>query len=90
VIEEGVAKLHEYLAHRTARERQILAALAQGAAPIAVLVQRIYTDVPAVLHAAAAHSVAAHLRKLERERIVDRVDAAPAREAVWRLTQETA
>lgn len=88
VIEDGVAKLREYLAHRAARERQILAALGAGAARIAVLVQRIYTDVPAVLHAAAAHSVAAHLRKLEREGIVRRVDAGPAREVVWSLAQE--
>lgn len=89
VIEDGVAKLREYIAHRADRERQILAALAQGAAPIAVLVQRVYTDVPEVLHAAAAHSVAAHLRKLEREGSARRQDTRPAREAVWSLAQET-
>lgn len=89
VIEDGVAKIREYIAHRADRERQILAALAQGAAPIAVLVQRVYTDVPEVLHAAAAHSVAAHLRKLEREGSARRSDTRPARETVWSLAQGT-
>jgi len=83
VIEDGVAKLREYIAHRGERERQILAALAQGAAPVPTLVARVYTDVPEVLHAAAAHSVAAHLRKLEREGRARRLDDRPAREATW-------
>lgn len=85
VIEDGAAKLRKYIAHRAARERQILAALAQGAAPVPILVQRVYTDVPEVLHAAAGQSVAAHLRKLEREDRAQRTDARPPREAVWRL-----
>jgi hypothetical protein len=67
VIADGCAKIREYIAHRHAREGQILAALAQGDAEIATIVKRVYTDVPEVLHAAAAHSVAAHLGKLERE-----------------------
>lgn len=83
VIEDGVAKLRDYIAHRGERERQILTALAQGAAPIAALVARVYTDVPQALHAAAAHSVAAHLRKLEREGRARRLDDRPAREATW-------
>jgi glyoxylase-like metal-dependent hydrolase (beta-lactamase superfamily II) len=85
LIEDGPAKLREYLAHRGERERQILAALARGPAPIATVVARVYTDVPVALHAAAAHSVAAHLRKLEREGRARRVDGAPPREAVWSL-----
>lgn len=83
VIEDGPARLREYLAHRAARERQILAALEPGPAAIATIVARVYTDVPVALHAAAAHSVAAHLRKLEREGRVRREDERPAREAVW-------
>jgi len=67
-IEDGVAKLREYIAHREERERQILAALgATGSALVPELVERIYVDVPAVLHRAAAQSVASHLLKLERE-----------------------
>ena len=74
-IEDGPAKLREYLAHRRLREEQILAGLAAGPARVAELVERIYTDVPRVLHPAAAHSVAAHLRKLEREGRVRRSEA---------------
>ena len=69
------ATLREYLAHRRLREEQILAGLAAGPARVAELVERIYTDVPRVLHPAAAHSVAAHLRKLEREGRVRRSEA---------------
>ena len=84
-IEDGVAKLREYIAHRGERERQILAALGQGDAPIATIVERVYVDVPQVLHAAAAHSVAAHLGKLEREGRARRRDARAPLEAVWAL-----
>jgi len=66
-IGDGHAKLREYLAHRQQREDQILAALGPSPAAVPEIVARVYTDVPAVLHAAAAHSVTAHLVKLERE-----------------------
>jgi len=85
LIEDGPAKLRQYLAHRGERERQILAALGEGPATIAAVVARVYTDVPVALHAAAAHSVAAHLRKLEREGRARRLDARPPREATWSL-----
>ena len=77
-IADAPAKLREYIAHRNAREAQILAALAQGDADVATIVKRVYTDVPEVLHAAAGHSVAAHLRKLEREGRARRRDDARA------------
>jgi len=92
VIEDGVAKLREYLDHRAQRERQILGALRASGAPALVpeLVARIYVDVPEVLHAAAAHSVAAHLLKLEREGRARRhpdgaVGPPPALRARWSL-----
>jgi glyoxylase-like metal-dependent hydrolase (beta-lactamase superfamily II) len=85
LIEDGQAKLRQYLAHRAERERQIVAALERGPAAIPAIVARVYTDVPEALHAAAAHSVAAHLRKLEREGRVHRPAGAAAREAVWSL-----
>jgi glyoxylase-like metal-dependent hydrolase (beta-lactamase superfamily II) len=86
LIEDGPARLREYIAHRGERERQIVAALGPGPAAIAAVVERVYTDVPVALHAAAAHSVAAHLRKLEREGRARRLDDRPAREATWSLT----
>jgi glyoxylase-like metal-dependent hydrolase (beta-lactamase superfamily II) len=83
LVADGSAKIREYIAHRDARERQIAAALEQGSAPIAAIVKRVYTDVPELLHAAAAHSVAAHLAKLEREGRARRLDARPPLEAEW-------
>jgi glyoxylase-like metal-dependent hydrolase (beta-lactamase superfamily II) len=70
-IEEGLAKLDEYLAHRAMREGQILAAVREmEAATPEDLVLRIYTDTPLYLYVAAARSVLAHLIKLEEEGVV--------------------
>lgn len=65
-------KVESYIAHRELREQQILRWLGAGVSGIPDLVRRIYTDVPEFLHPAAACSVEAHLRKLERERQVVR------------------
>jgi len=89
-IEDGVAKLREYIEHREQREWQIVAALrAAGSALVPELVKRIYVDVPQVLHAAAAQSVASHLVKLEREGRAQRtpgVGGEPPVASRWRLT----
>lgn len=82
-IDDGTGRIRAYQAHRGERERQILDALGRGDAAIATLVKRVYTDVPEALHAAAAHSVAAHLQKLEREGRARRRDARAPLEAVW-------
>ncbi len=65
-------KLAEYVTHRLDRERQALAALAQGPADLATLVDRVYTDVPPMMKAGphgglAGLSLRAHLDKLVRE-----------------------
>lgn len=65
-------KIESYLAHRALRDQQILDGLAAGERRVQGLVRRIYVDVPEFLHAAAAMSVNAHLRKLEREGVVAR------------------
>jgi glyoxylase-like metal-dependent hydrolase (beta-lactamase superfamily II) len=67
VIEDGVAKLREYIAHRHEREQQILAALARGPVRIGEIVRVVYAAYPEALHPAAAQSTAQHLRKLARE-----------------------
>ena len=67
VIEDGVAKLREYLAHRQEREAQILAALAPGPATVREIVAIVYAAYPPALHPAAAQSTTQHLRKLARE-----------------------
>jgi glyoxylase-like metal-dependent hydrolase (beta-lactamase superfamily II) len=78
VIEDGPGRIREYIDHRMERERQVLTALADGLATIPAMVKRIYAAVPETLHAAAAMSVEAHLRKLARE---GRVTERPERDA---------
>lgn len=73
-------KIESYLAHRALRDQQIRDGLAAGPRDVATLVRRIYADVPEFLHAAAAMSVNAHLRKLEREGVVARAGET------WELT----
>jgi glyoxylase-like metal-dependent hydrolase (beta-lactamase superfamily II) len=85
LIQNGEAKIREYIAHRLKRENQILAALDEGPLAISEIVERIYAEYPESLHQAAGESVGSHLRKLEYEGRVTTAkvrDAAPAR---WRL-----
>jgi ribonuclease/clavin/mitogillin len=77
-IPDGGAKIRDYIAHRKEREQQILAALRDGLERVPEMVERIYAAYPRELHAAAAQSVVAHLRKLERDGDVRR-DAQGAR-----------
>jgi glyoxylase-like metal-dependent hydrolase (beta-lactamase superfamily II) len=71
-IDRPYEKIREYLAHRRMRESQVLECLAAGVAAIPAMVERMYTETPVYLHAAAAQSVRAHLVKLEREGAVTR------------------
>ncbi len=72
VIRNPKEKIREYLAHRELRERQVMAALADGPHEVMTLVKRIYIDVPEHLHQAAASSVRSHLKKLRNEgRVVE-------------------
>jgi glyoxylase-like metal-dependent hydrolase (beta-lactamase superfamily II) len=84
-IADGCAKLREYVAHRLAREREILAALADGLERVPVIVRRIYAAYPEALHAAAGSSVASHLRKLRNEGRALQSGSADPLEARWRL-----
>ena len=61
------AKLDEYIAHREARERQIVDALAAGADTIPALVERVYADTDRRLWPAAARQILAYLLALESE-----------------------
>lgn len=56
-----------YIAHRRAREAQILDALAAGHTRIKAMVPVLYAAVDPRLHPAAAHSVLAHMLQLVRE-----------------------
>ncbi len=84
-IEDGPGKIREYRAHRDDRERQIVAALEQGAAGVPEIVARVYTDVPEVLHKAAELSVSSHLIKLRDEGRARAEGDGDARKATWSL-----
>jgi endoribonuclease LACTB2 len=64
IVEDPAALIDEYIAHREAREQQILKAILDGARTIPDIVSRVYPALPASLSAAAAESVRAHLKKL--------------------------
>lgn len=66
VIDDPKATIEEYLAHRRARERQVLKVLGEGPARIPEIVERIYRaeGLPEPLVAVAERQVHAHLLKL--------------------------
>ncbi|MEQ8604875.1 MAG: MBL fold metallo-hydrolase [Marivibrio sp.] len=79
-IEDAPAFVAAYIAHRRAREAQILAAVEAGAETIPEMVDRIYTHIPAGLKPAAGRSVLAHLVMLAAEgRVVAAEGRASAR-----------
>ena len=86
-IDDGPTKIREYIAHRLAREEQILQTLRDGHRQIKAMVSIIYAAYPKALHAAAGQSVASHLLKLESEGRVNRQgpDAGDPIAADWSL-----
>lgn len=73
-----------YIAHRRAREAQILDALAAGHTQIKAMVPSLYAAVDPRLHPAAAMSILAHMQQLAREgRVL--CDGAPGLDATYRL-----
>lgn len=84
-IEDGHAKVDEYLAHRQAREEAIAAALeARNTADVDQLVEDVYTDVPDLLHPIARYSMWAHLRKLQADGRAECADPGDVR-SVWQF-----
>lgn len=76
VVQNGAAKIAEYLAHRAQRDQQILQALLDGPRTVEELVSRIYVEAPPALQPLAARNVRAHLERLGAQgqvvRIADR------------------
>ncbi len=64
-IPDGVAYLRHYRDHRNMRTRQIVAALAGGAASPMEIVPRIYPDIPTAVHPLAASQIRCHLSWLQ-------------------------
>ncbi|KAK8254486.1 metallo-beta-lactamase domain protein [Phyllosticta capitalensis] len=95
VIEDGRAKVLEYIKHRQEREAQVVQVLAQDAAAEGSdgrtgwtsmeIVKVIYKDVPENLHEAAERGVVQVLDKLEKE---DKVRADDSQR--WELTAKAA
>lgn len=69
-VEAPRRRIDWLLNHRRMRERQILAALADGPMAAAALTARIYADIPPDMHPAARRNVIAHLIDLETRNAV--------------------
>lgn len=67
IITDPIALIDAYLAHRVERERQVVAAMKEGARTVAEIVARVYPGLPSKLRAAAADTVEAHLVKLRED-----------------------
>ena len=67
LVEDPQAKIAEYVEHRRARERALLAAVASGARTIDELLDAAWSDAPPFLRPAATVTLAAHLDKLADE-----------------------
>lgn len=80
-IKDPAAKIAEYLAHRQARQGQLLDALAFGPSTIPQLVERIYQDVDRRLWPAAARQVLAYLIMLEATGQVRAAEVLPTEAA---------
>ncbi len=64
---DAKAKIENYITHRLEREKQILAALKNGAATVCEIVEAVYIDLKPELVRLAEKSVEAHLEKLREE-----------------------
>lgn len=73
VIREPLSLIERYSAHRAERERQVLAAVADGATSIDAVARRVYPDLPEATRPVAIETVHAHVNKLRDEgRLVSR------------------
>jgi len=68
IIDDPIALLDDYIAHRAERERQILEAMSAGAKTVQEIVARVYPNLSPSLRAAAAETVEAHLAALREPR----------------------
>lgn len=79
VIEDGIALIDRYIAHRMERERQVVAALEREPATVEALVLAIYPMLDRAVGPAAEETLLAHLYKLEEDARVEQ------RAGVWSL-----
>ena len=69
VIDEPLELIAQYLAHRTLRERQVLACLAEGISAPDEIVSKIYPNLDSALIGAATDTVRAHLTKIDEDKV---------------------
>ena len=81
VIDDPLALIERYLAHRHQREQQVCEVLAAGPTRVADIVARLYYGLDAALVGQAHESVLAHLEKLAADGIATPADA----HGLWRL-----
>jgi glyoxylase-like metal-dependent hydrolase (beta-lactamase superfamily II) len=66
------AKLEEYVEHRIDRENDVIMALGEGRRSVQELLDAVWSDVPRELRGPATVTLAAHLDKLDEERVLPR------------------
>lgn len=82
-------RIQEYIDHRDARERQIVAVLAEGDAVTSWdIMLKVYPDLDPRLRRAADGNVQTHLRKLEREGRVKVYPGRPKQPSAAELAQQ--
>jgi hydroxyacylglutathione hydrolase len=81
-VEDPAARLEALISHRRGREAALLAALRQGAADLATLTARVYTDIAPALRPAAERNALAHLVDLA-ERNLALARPFPGPQALW-------
>jgi glyoxylase-like metal-dependent hydrolase (beta-lactamase superfamily II) len=67
IVDDPIALIDEYVAHREQREQQILTAILAGARTVPDIVRHVYPALPDSLSDAASDTVRAHLVKLRDE-----------------------
>ncbi len=87
-IESPTEAISWYIAHRQAREREIMAAVASGCRTVGEVVEEVYRQVNPALHDLAIYSVAAHLKKLAAEGAV-RFEGRTQRDAPVELSEDS-
>jgi len=83
-VREVAPFVEAYIAHRRAREAQVLKALAAGPSRIGTMVPQLYADIDPRLHPAAARSVLGHMIDLVRRGQVA-VEGEPGPDSEYRL-----
>jgi glyoxylase-like metal-dependent hydrolase (beta-lactamase superfamily II) len=72
VIEDPIALIDRYVAHRHAREAEILGAIIRGATTVGDVVSAVYPQLKDPLRKVAVETVHAHVRKLVDEGRIER------------------